>query len=78
MRKYGLDWWGMVVCWRLSLLTKYLMSPCLPMKMVSWIDDRILHRWCLLKFYDTWTLRLDIVLHGRWAKLCYGEKESEA
>ena len=54
-------------------LMGYLMSPCLPMRMASWIDDHVLHRWLVLKFYDTWTMRLHVVFYGKWSDLVYGK-----
>jgi hypothetical protein len=76
MMKYGIGWWRARIYWRLYLLMGYLMTPCWLMKAVDWIDTRVLHRWCLLKFYDTWTLRLHIILYGKWDDAVDGREEA--
>jgi len=74
MIRYGVGWWRTRIYWWLYCLTRYLMTPCLPMKVVSWFDWSVLRRRLLMKFYDTWTLRVHIISGGKWRDLCYGKR----
>jgi len=78
MMMYGIGWWRARFFWRLHLLMGYLMTPCWEMKAADWVDTRVLHRWCVLKFYDTWTLRLHIMSYGWWREAVYGPGRGRA
>lgn len=76
MMKYGPSWWLTRLYWNLHEFTEYLMSPCRPMRIAMWLDDRVFRRWMVLRFYDTWTLRLNIILGGLWRDMVYGKEKT--
>jgi hypothetical protein len=72
--RYGIGWWRARFFWKLHIFMGHLMEPCWPMRAADWIDTHVLHRWFLLKFYDTWTLRLRIISYGWWRDAVYGPR----